>query len=270
MGRSITIGTNNAIHQKAEIMKKLWVLLPVLLLFVACEPEADAVTAEDELIESLLLADTQEEVDLAALPPAMLEEVEANHFDTYVDLVFRVPGRGFIVQLGNGETLFCDEAGRLLEFRGPFVAQGLFPHHPHGRCFRATRRFGRPIRIANLPMTITDYITENYPDAEIRRAKVRAGNTLVLITGPTVLRFDETDTFVGEVDVLAHCDNLCRPLGEDEVGQAVADYVSTNFPDIEGRRACRRPNRIVVLLRTDTGRVFLLFDGEGNFVGQRP
>jgi hypothetical protein len=251
-------------------MKKLWLLLPVLLLFVACEPAADDTTADDELIESLLLADTQEEVALTALPPAMQEELETNHFDTYVDFVFRVPGRGFIVQLGNGETLFCTENGRPLWFRGPFAGRGLFPHHPHGPCFRAARRFGEPVAVEDLATTITDYITANYPDAEIRRAKERAGNTLVLITGPTVLRFDETGTFVGEVDVLAHCENRCRPLGDDEAGQAVADYVTANFPDIAGRRVCRRPNRIVVFLNTGEERTVLIFDGAGNFVDQRP
>jgi hypothetical protein len=253
-------------------MKKLWLFLPLALLLVACEPTEDVTESDDQLIEALLLADEQEEATLAMLPPESLEEIETRFFDTYVETIVRVPGRGFIVELGNGETAFFTEQGRMLRFRRPFVAGGLFPHHPHGRCYRVARRFGDPLPLDQLAASITEYIATNYPDAVIRRAKeVDNGNIFVLISGPRVLRFDASGEFAGEVDVLAHCDRICRPLGEDTpAGAAVIDYVTTNFPDIEGRRVCRGPNRIVVMLRTDDGRIILIFDGDGNFLHQRP
>ena len=252
-------------------MKNLWLLLPLAFLLVACEPEEEVTESEDQLIEALLLADEQEEVALSMLPPESEEELNKLFFDTYVETVLRVPGRGFIVHLGNGETVFFTLRGRMLLYRGPFASRGLFPHHPHGRCYRIARRFGDPLPTDQLATAITDYIAANYPEETIRRAKeVENGNVFVLITGPTVLKFDAAGAFIGEIDVLEHCDNLCRPLGQDQAAASVVDYVTSNFTDYEGRRICRRPNRITVLLRTGEGRVILIFDGEGNFLGQRP
>ena len=117
--RNVTYSSKNK-----NRMKNLWLLLPLAFLLVACEPEEEVTESEDQLIEALLLADEQEEVALSMLPPESEEELNKLFFDTYVETVLRVPGRGLIVHLGNGETVFFTLRGRMLLYRGPFASRG--------------------------------------------------------------------------------------------------------------------------------------------------
>lgn len=251
---------------------RLLLMLPMLaLFFVACEKANTDEASDEALIEEIALAVDHQAVEPSALPADARLTLEENHFETYVEEVFQVAGRGFEIRLGNGEVLFCNDRGRMLEYRREFRPNGTLGEHPHGPCYNRLVRFGRPVRPAVLPQTIQDYVATNYPDNVIRFAKLIGPNYLVLVNVPVVLRFDLDGNFLGEVDVLENCRFGCNPQPVDQLPAAISAYITANFPNAENIRACRRaPGRVLVTFVSGDGRVVLGFDADGNLIFQRP
>lgn len=252
-------------------MKKLfWVLaiaLPLGALMIACEKES--LLSDEALIEEIAFSSSRVSVAPEALPAEVTAQLTESSFDTYVETAFFLEERGYEVNLGNGENLFFNIEGRCLEFRTTVRPHGPFgPNGPHGPCHRPG--FGRPVRIDSLLPAIVDYVAANYPDGEILRAMTRGGNFYVLISGRIVLSFDSEGNFIEEHSPFAHCERPCREVvTADELPDAIATYISTNFPDATFRRGCARDGRIMVLLTTADGRVLLVFDEAGNLLFQR-
>lgn len=244
-------------------------LLALCLLGCEKENDIDNELSQEAFIEALATDPNATEIEYSALPPDITETVETQHFETFAETVEHVPGRGYIIYLASGETLYSREDGQFLEFNAEFRPGGAFGEHPHGRCFRRLRRFGRHLPPAELSETITDYITENYPDQEIRGAKAKGDSTLVGLTGATVLLFGETDEFIKEWNVLEHCSDRCGEV-RPAVQTIIEDYISENFPAVEVKRVCRRANRIFVLAKRGDSRLILIFGPNGTFIGRRP
>ncbi len=246
-------------------------ILPLFLLFTACEREAvvDNDLADEALIEALVTDPAAEEVSYAALPAAAAEVIANVHFETFVEVIERVQGRGFIIQLANGNTLYCREDGRFLEYRREFRPGAVFGQHPHGRCFARLVRFGRSLESTELSESVATYINDNYPQSSVRAAKAWGDSTLVFISRATVLLFDGSGTFLNEWNPLDHCTDRCAPV-RPALETIIEDYVAANYPDAEIRRTCRRLARAFVLLRQGEERLILIFDLEGNFVDERP
>lgn len=246
-------------------------ILPLFLLFTACEREAavDNELTDEALIEAMVTDPAATEVSYSALPPSVVEVIANVHFETFVEVIERVPGRGFIIRLANGNTLYCREDGRFLEYRREFRPGGVFGQHPHGGCFERLVRFGRTLESRELNETIRAYIATNYPQSSIRAAKAWGDSTLVFISRATVLLFDGSGTFLREWNPLDHCIDRCAPI-RPELETVIEDYVTANYPNAEIRRTCRRATRVFVLLSQEEGRRILIFDLQGNFVDERP
>ncbi len=251
-------------------MKKLFwlmaIVLPLGAMMISCEKES--VMTDEALIEEIAFTSSREAVTPDVLPAEIVEELTTANFDTYVESVFYLRGRGYEINLGNGETLYCTTDGRRLDFHGTVRPNGPFgPDGPHGPCHRG---FGRPVGIDALPQAIIDYVAATYPDATIRRAMTRAGNFYVLINGRIVLSFDSEGNFIGEHSPFFHCLRPCREVvSADELPDAVAAYIAENFPDATFRGACDRAGRIHVLLFVGDGRVLLVFGEDGTLLFQR-
>ena len=252
----------------------MWVLFPLLGLgMLACNKSEDANVSDEARIEEIALAAEREEVMLAELPEEARTFVEENLFETFVEAAYRVRGLGFEVRMGNGVVVYCNEEGRILQYMRAVLANGPFGgESPHGPCFDRVRRFGRPIRPLALPEAIRGYIATNYPDAVIRRAKLNVNSYYVLISNPRtlVIEFSIGGDFLGEVDVLANCRLACVPQPVANLPESIAGYVQTNFGEVQGLRACRRPNLVLVVFLHNDERVILGFDANGNLLFQRP
>jgi hypothetical protein len=273
-------------------MKNNWkYLLPILalgLFTLSCEKE-EATPDDNELIVEILTTTSLEAIEVTDLPAESQEYIDANYFDTYVEVAEKAEEKGYRVELGTGEAIFFKTNGDVIEFDGEVSAFGrLGGNHPHGPCVRLLRRLrghlgnhdtngdGRPdgpfaYDVDALSTTITDFITANYPNATIRRAAFRDGNFLVLISGVRVLVFDADGNFLNERNPLEHCRNRCDRLTAEELPDRIVNFIETNFPEATFRRACQRERGIVVLLTTaNDRRVILGFSREGVYVFSRP
>ena len=246
--------------------------LPLCLLFVACEADqsVEEPATDEALIEAMVTDPMAEVITFDQLPAEVAEDLLLNDFETFVEYVEEVPEKGYICHLGNGEIRYYTESGRPIEYTSvAFSSRAFGSIHPHGRCFRRLRRIARFLPPADLSTTITNYITENYPDREIRGAKELGDSTLVLIRPATVLLFGAADEFLNEWNPLEHCTDRCGPV-RPAVRTIINEYITENYPDYTVRFTCRRINRIFVSLITPDGRLIVIFDGAGTFIGERP
>jgi hypothetical protein len=273
------------------MMQRIKFILPLLtlgLFFVSCEKEQ--VADENTQVAEIFLAEDLETILPANLPEIAQDYLEANYFDTYVEEAARAPRHGYMAMLGNGENVFFNLDGGVIEYEGEVVANGPFGgNHPHGPCVRRVRRWlrghfgnhdingdGEPdgpfaYNVDDLPTTITDYVGANYPNGQIHRAAFRDDMFLILINRRLVLAFDADGNFLHEINPLRHCLRLCNNLTEEELSDPVATYITTNFPEAEFGRACgREGGRTLVALLLEEGRVILGFNAEGELVFQRP
>lgn len=255
-------------------MKQLVFLATLFLAlsFTACEQDAAAVDntlTEEALIEALVTDPDAEEVSFSLLPPAAVEVLANEHFETFVEIIERVPGRGFIIHLANGNTLYCREDGRFLEYRREFRPGAVFGRHPHGPCFARIVRFGHSLDSTELSESILTYITDNYPENNIRAAKAWGDSTLVFLSRATVLLFDGSGTFLKEWNPLEHCLDRCAPV-RPATRATIEQYITDNYPEVELRRICRRAARIFVLAKEGEDRAIFIFDLQGNYLDRRP
>lgn len=246
-------------------MKKLsWMIIgAVALLLAACNKNENAPQGDDLLILDIATSAGRAMVEPNELPETIQAYVEDVYFDSYIETAFRVPERGYELNMGCGDNLFFDRNGSPLRFRGP--DDGRFgPDGPHGPCHPSD--FGVVVRIENLPAPIQAYINENYPGREAARAKRRDGNIIILLRGPVLLLFDNQGNFVEELTPLHQCFRPCREVTDENMPDAIAGYIEANYPDAEFRKACARNGRVAVYLVGENGRIILIFDLAGNLL----
>lgn len=238
-------------------------------LFQSCEKEQDL--DDDALIEQIATADVIVAVGMNDLPAPILQTLDEMFFHTYAEDLEYAPRFGYRITLGDETRLYFRENGRLLEARRTNTRPNVFgPNGPHGPCFDRLIGFGNQVRPEALPQAIHDYVTENYPDLQIRMARAQGNRILVLLPGPTVLMFDRLGNFIQEVSPLERCQPNCNPVAGPALPEAVRAYIADNYDMATFRGACVRNDRIAVFLITSEGRVVLIFDRQGNFLFSRP
>jgi hypothetical protein len=236
-------------------MKKLMFLIPVfmVLLFTQCQND-DNVLPDEMLIAEIENAQNKINIQPNALPVIAQEQIEEEHFDSYIETAAHVPGKGYEIVLGNEDQLYFRESG--VQLRGG-------PNGPHrpGPCGR-----GILVAVEDLPGDITAYVAANYPDAEILRAKQFPRGYVLLITGRRILLFNNDLAFVAETRVFHFCDQVGHPIDIANLPDSVTTYIATNYPDGEIVKAFAVHGRIVVGVLTPDGRRILVFDADGNFL----
>ena len=251
-------------------MKNLFFFLTAIvglsLLTTSCNKEA-SVSEDMELIQQIVESENRTTIDLSELPAVTKTTVDEQYFETYIESAVAARGLGFEVELGNGETIYFSERGEGLVSRRGF-------RHGHGPCGMGHR--GTRVEIADLPTSITDYITANYPDAETKRAKTNdnSGNYFVLIItddGRVVLKFDTDGNFVEEVSCIHHgCGGLTQ-VDIADLPTTITDYITANYPTADIQKAGQKTNsgNYGVVLNIDGDRVIVVFDADGNFLFER-
>jgi len=242
-------------------MRKVIVVLVSLLgigLFTACQKDSFTDGANEENLEILEIAtsSSKQSVDPSELPNSIIDYTEENYFDTYIESAYSVARQGFGLEMGSGDELFFTENGDALdgERRGCGGKGGR-----HGRGGFSGDK-GEKIAIEELPAGVTDYVAANYPDAEIRKAYLKEGQYYVKLSGRTVLTFDESGTFVGEV---MHEDRDGEAIAIEDLPASITEYIIANYPDAEIKRAKLVEDTYIVKL---SGHILVKFDSRGIFL----
>lgn len=121
------------------------------------------------------------------------------------------------------------------------------------------------VRTSTLPQSILDYITENYPGLTIVEAEKEDNeNYEIKLSDGTEVIFDSQGEFLG-------IDDDENEFGDEDIDpsdlpQNILDFISNNYPGINIEEAELENNgNYEVELEND---VELIFDGDGNFLGQ--
>ena len=241
-------------------MKKLLFLslLASVTLLTACQK--DSQLTDDQLIDQIANADNKTAVAVADLPGALNTYVDENHFETYIEEAYSVESKGFEIVLGDENRVYCNERGRILRHRPGLISNG-----PCGR--------GEAVRPAQLPAAITEYVAENYPGAEILRAKqMLSGTYFIKIDDPGyILIFDGDGAFIEATVLFYRCRPLGIPVDIATLPEAITNYIAENFTDAEIKIAFQKNNGMYIVgIITAEGRKIVGFDENGTFIFVRP
>ncbi len=136
-------------------------------------------------------------------------------------------------------------------------------------------RRGIPFPVADLPASVTDYITANYVNPEIKRAKTNiTGNFFVLVKtddGRLVIKFDADGNYLGEILLTHHLCHGIVPVQVADLPTTITDYIADNYADGDIVRAGQRINsgKYIVVLNVNGERKIVVFDADGNFLFER-
>lgn len=233
-------------------MKKLSLFALVLTISMTSCSKMDM-----SLIDDIVSA-SKTTIDASELPADAVETLDDEYFETYIDEVLLADGLGYLVKLGNDFEVYFDKDGECLNGEG----KGKF-----GKKSGHGKDKGEKVEIEDLPEVITTYITDNYPDVTIERAKMnRNDKYMVKVTGDLILSFDADGAFLGEnVFMDRHGDKIEL----EDLPTAITDYVTANYSDATIKIAFQKEDRYMVGLSTDTGKTMLIFDSEGVFIEEK-
>ncbi len=241
-------------------MKKIiFVFVSVLTISLLTSCNKEETVTEDSLIEEIASSTSKINIEPEDLPVQAQQTIEDEYFETYVETVSKVENKGFEITMGNEDVMYCNTRGD--ELRGSGRSHG--PHRP-GPCGG-----GQPVDVDDLPDAIVDYVTENYPNADIQRAKLKGNKYLVKITGFMILVFQEDGTFLLEAPIFRFCNHFVHRINIDNLPDVIVDYITENYPDGEIKIAWRVRGKIVVGILTPDGRKIVVFDLDGNFLFDR-
>jgi len=242
-------------------MKNLVFVLATVLsmsLWSSCNNDTNELSSSEVLIEEIAASRVKQSIAPEELPITTQDFIEDEHFETYVETASYVEGQGYEITLATEDVEYFSTDGNVLRTDA----------HPR-RCHRpGPCGGGERIQVEALPAEITAYITENYPDQEIRKAKIKGDYFLVGITGPTVLVFEEDGTFVESAPLFRFC--RADRINIDNLPEIITTYISENYPDAEIKAAFRVRGKIVIGILTPEGRKALVFTLNGVFLFERP
>jgi len=249
-------------------MKKMIFVLSACLFvfsFYSCEND---LTDADSLAQQIFEAD-QTSINTADLPTNISEFTDDNYFETYIDRAAQAEGLGFQLTMGNEEFAFFDLNGTYLDDL-PNGGAGPCGKKPHRRGGRGM--CGNALDLAEVPQVILDYVATNYPDNEIKRAKLKEEQYVIGLKGHILLIFGEEGDFIEEFNPINNggpCGGT--PVAYEDLPATITDYIDSNFSDLEFNKAKQKDDgRYVVMLLDGEEKVILIFDEEGNFIEQKP
>lgn len=242
-------------------MKNLVFVLATILtvsFLSSCTKERDDISSDEVLIEEITTSSQKQNIDPTELPSNTQAFIADEHFETFVEAAAYVEGKGYEVTLGTEDIEYFNRDGSVLRTDA----------HPR-RCHRpGPCGGGERIAIEELPENISTYIATNYPDQEIRKAKIKGDYYLVGITGPTVLVFDLEGAFKLEAPLFRFC--RADRIALENLRENITTYIAENYPDAEIKVAFRVRGKIVVGVLIGDERKALVFNLLGEFLFERP
>lgn len=243
-------------------MKKLiFVFLSVLTIsaFTSCDKSANENLSTETIVEEISNSTDKQNIEPDELPQTTKAFIEEEHFETYVESVAYVDGLGYEITMGTEDVEYFDKDGEVLRHRDRLR-----------QCFRpGPCGGGQLLEIDDLPEGVVEYINENYPDQEIRRAKLKGDRYLVAITGPTVVVFSGEGEFLNEFPLFRFC--FGHRIDLVDLPEVITAYINENYPGVEIKIAFRARGKIIVgVLTPDGERKIIVFTQDGVFIFDRP
>ena len=241
-------------------MKRIlfFALSAVLALAVGCKK--DSTVTDDSLVQEIAFSPDKVVIEPNELPTTLLQYIDENHFETYVEEAYMVPGKGYEAIMGDESLVYGDRDGRVL-------------HPKRDRFRRGPCGHGEAVGVDDLPANIIDYVATNYPDAEILRAKhMESGRYIIKISEPHyILIFSEDGAFLEATVLFYHCHPLGVPMDIANLPETITSFIEENYPGSEILVAFHKNNGVYVLgVFTAEGRKVMAFDADGNLLFVRP
>ena len=233
-------------------MKKLKLLslaFAATLTFSSCSSDDDAGDMGTEVDLNLTAQRSDNYINTAALPQAILTYVSTNYPNNTIKEAEIEDNNNYEVELNNGTELIFDQQGNFLgidddgddDFGDENIAPG------------------------DLPVNIRNFITTYFPGATIEEAeRENNGNFEIELSNDVELIFDADGNFLGRADDDDNDDKDDDDIEVSELPQVIRDYIATNYPNntiIEAER--EDDNTFEVTLNNG---IELKFDSDGTFL----
>ena len=233
-------------------MKKLKLLglaFAATLTFSSCSTDDDDVELEPEVDLNLTAALSDDYINTAALPQAILNYVSTDYPNNTISEAEIEDNNNYEVELNDGTELIFDQQGNFLGIDDDDVDD-----------------FGdEDILPGDIPANILDFIATYFPGATIEEAELENnGHYEIELSDDVELIFDADGEFLGRADDDSNEDKEDDDIAIAELPQAVRDYIVTNYPNntiIEAER--EDDNTFEVTLNNG---LELEFDSEGTFL----
>ncbi|MEZ4885750.1 MAG: PepSY-like domain-containing protein [Chitinophagales bacterium] len=216
----------------------------------SCDKE-EVLSATDETVEQIIVSSNKTTLEDADIPIEITNYVAAKFPNNWIEQARLASGLGYEVWLDDYSEVFFSTDGE-------FLREGA-PRGKHGR----RGNFGELIALEDLPTTITDYVTANYSDATIERARLGDRGYLVGLDTGVSLLFDTEGNFEGERTCGGGDGDRGHNVAIEDLPSAITDYIAANYPDTAIERAKTYPDGYKVKLEDGTK---LAFDTEGNLL----
>ena len=237
----------------------------VIALVVSCSKGSTSTTpalVTSNATLSTKTAKADNSINTATLPQSVLDYIKTNYPNETVTSSDVENNGNYEVTLSSGTELIFDSKGAFL-----------------GIDDDGSNDFGdTKILPSNLPQTILDFITANYPSSSITKAELENnGHYEVKLNDGTELVFDANGVFLGQGvdqdemkegnDNNSNDDNSSSSetnIDPATLPQAVKDYISTNYPTATIMQAEKESNgNFEVTLSTG---IELYFKPDGSFI----
>ncbi len=201
-------------------------------------------------------------IDIDSLSDIIKTYIAANYADATITAAFEGKNGGTVVvlTLSDGKKIAL-----LFDATGAFVKE-VQRHKGHGKGKDLTK-----IDVAQLPSTVTSYVSSNYTGATIEKAATNGeGNYFVVVKkadGTIVgLAFDKDGNFLKVLEPKGK--GHLTPLDIATLSNTITGYISTNYvgSTIEKAYTGKDANIMVTVKQADGTIVRLLFDSNGVFV----
>ncbi|NJW53079.1 PepSY-like domain-containing protein [Salinimicrobium oceani] len=230
-------------------LKFFSLILVSLLVFSSCSNDDDGGETGGEVDLNLTAARSDNHVNTAALPQAILDYITTNYPNNTIWKAEIEDNNNYEVELNDETELIFDQQGNFLgiddddddDFGDEDVAAG------------------------DLPAAVRDFISTYFPNATVEEAeRENNGNYEVELSNDVELIFDADGNFLGRAEDDDNDDRDDEDIAIDDLPQAVRDYITANYPDYSIIEAEKEDDGTYEV--TLNNGLELHFDAQGNFL----
>ena len=232
-----------------KILKLLSLFMLTLVAFSSCSGDDDGGETGAEVDLNLTATRSDNHVNTAALPQAILDYITANYPNNTIWEAEIEDNNNYEVELNDGTELVFDQQGNFL-----------------GIDDDGNEDFGdEDIAPDDLPAGIIEFVNTYFPGTTIVEAeRENNGNFEIELSNDVEIIFNADGDFLGRAEDDDNEDKDDEDIAISDLPQAVRDYIAANYPD----------NSIIEAEREDDGTyevtlnngLEIHFDGEGNFL----
>ncbi len=242
-----------------KLIFRFSILLFGIFFMVSCDNDGTLqdFDADTRLIQEIQNSTDRIAIDVNELPSLTIQTTNEDYFETFIETATKVPNKGYELEMENGTTTYFRTSGEEILAR------------------KGGQGYGKRgiIKPEDLPVDVLEYIATNYPDVRIKGGKEYEGDLYVGLGDKRILVFDTNGNFVEETtieDLSCGGRGKGRSIAIEDLPQNIMDYISTNYPSAEIKKAkYRGGDKYVVGLLEGETKILTIFDTDGNFLYER-